>query len=1184
MSKMIFVESSFQRSVNLDYDFGDDEKLKSFIPTRAALNLLEEILRSVNPRSSARARILIGAYGKGKSHIVLMILSLLMKRDLSLFEKLLPKLEENPTLNRLVRNYYGGDNKILPVTINGSNVSLSQAFLTALHRTLAKYDLLDVMPQTNYQAALNVLERWAKDFPDTFAAFKKILDEPFKKFVTRLKNFDVAAYETFEKNYPALTAGSVFNPFLAFEPIEIYESVAKSLRAKGFSGLYVVFDEFSKFLETKIVGTSLVDTKMLQDFAERCSRSGRLQLHLMLISHKEIINYIDKLPKDKVDGWRGVSDRFAHVRLRNDFAQTYEVISSVIRRDKTRWKNFVAKHGREFDSLFERYSRHRIFSDVAADNIREIIRNCFPLHPVSTFILPRLSELVAQNERTLFTFLSAQGATTLPVFLENFDDDFRLLTPDLIYDYFEPLFRKELFDGEIHEFFLLTCSILNRIEGGTLAAKIIKTISLIYILGQFERLTPTKAQIMEIFSCAHETAEIESVLNELIEKDFVVYLKRSNGFLKLRKYSGVDVRQKIRDMVQKQAGKIFAKDVLNEENFDKYIYPSRYNDEREMTRYFSFKFIDGSEISAEIDWDVKGEKIDGDGIIVGVLPKSEDELKTFVEILRATSKGRPRYIFVLPKKFVDAESIIAEFAAVKNLRELAEEDPVLFDEYDVIFEDLQTLTKNFIGTYTRPENLRAIYVHDGKILQLRRRAELTELMSEICDAVYNLTPTINNETVNKNEITNVAAVARNKIVAALLREELEPNLGLRGTGQEVSIMRSTLIRTGVFIDGNNPRINLRPENSCMKHLLSTIEDFILTGGKNFGDLYERLTSPKYHIGLRLGVIPIYLAAVFNKYRRQVVIGNGFESVPLNVEALVQINAAPEKFSLEYVERNAATEIYLAKLAAAFDEYFIISQRNSFDGTANAMRRWFLALPKYAKEFSSDDKTFQRRRELLKALRQNLSGTDLLFKRLPRIFPRQDLSETADEIISAKKFFDGRLDALKIFLVAETKKFFSQDQTAILSEIFRQWARSLNEKVFEQIFPDGTEIFLRTIKNPSHDEKILVTELAELATGLRLEDWNDATIRNYFATLAQFKSTAENFHVVPVEPVEEKFGFQINFFDSAGEKVTGRFDTVEVSPRGKLLFNQIVSALDAMGRAIPVQEKRQILADVLKKFC
>ena len=57
--------------------------------------LLEEILLSTAETSTERSRVLIGAYGKGKSHIVLTILSILMKRDLRLFEKLLPKLEEH---------------------------------------------------------------------------------------------------------------------------------------------------------------------------------------------------------------------------------------------------------------------------------------------------------------------------------------------------------------------------------------------------------------------------------------------------------------------------------------------------------------------------------------------------------------------------------------------------------------------------------------------------------------------------------------------------------------------------------------------------------------------------------------------------------------------------------------------------------------------------------------------------------------------------------------------------------------------------------------------------------------------------------------------------------------------------------------------------------------------------------
>ena len=90
MRDMISIASGFQYSVNIGYDLGNNDKLKNFIPTKSALSLIEDILLSVAPTSNDRARVLIGAYGKGKSHIVLTILSLLLKRDLSLFEKLLP--------------------------------------------------------------------------------------------------------------------------------------------------------------------------------------------------------------------------------------------------------------------------------------------------------------------------------------------------------------------------------------------------------------------------------------------------------------------------------------------------------------------------------------------------------------------------------------------------------------------------------------------------------------------------------------------------------------------------------------------------------------------------------------------------------------------------------------------------------------------------------------------------------------------------------------------------------------------------------------------------------------------------------------------------------------------------------------------------------------------------------------
>lgn len=1201
MRDMISVASGFQYSVNIGYDLGSDNKLKSFIPTKSALSLLEDILLSVNPTSSDRARVLIGAYGKGKSHIVLTILSILMKRDLTLFEKLMPKIEENPRLYQLIQNYYESENKILPVVISGSNTSLTQAFLLSLQRTLSEHDLLSAMPETNYKAAISVIKRWQKDFPETFEKFLNGIDDPVEVFIDRLGNYDVAAYGAFEQVYPSLTAGSAFNPFLGFDVVELYESVAKSLKSKGYTGLYVVYDEFSKFLEANIVDASVSDTKMLQDFAEKCCRSGSLQLHLMLISHKEISNYIDKLPKEKTDGWRGVSERFKHIHMNNNFSQTYEIISSVIQHKEPIWGTFCDEHARDFEALFSRYQKHQMFMDAQGE-IETAIRGCFPLHPVSTFILPRLSERVAQNERTLFTFLSAEGTATLAVFLDEYEDNFTLVTPELIYDYFEPLLKKEVYAGDIHDTFVLTSTILNQIPEDTLGSKIIKTISLIYILGQFERLNPTKEQIIGIYSGTYELSEIEQAISDLIEKEFVIYIKRSNDYLRLKQTSGVDIQQKIHDQIESQSGKITTKDVLNGSNFDNYMYPTRYNDDHEMTRFFAFQFISSAEVTVDVDWNLKSESIDADGIIYGIIPENETQLKKITKIIKDTSLGYERYIFVLPKHYKDVEAVAQEYAAIAKLRDHAVDDPVLFDEYEVVFEDLQEIIKGFIGMYTHPENYRSVYIHNGNELHVYRKSGLTEVMSQICDAVYDMTPVINNESVNKNDITSVAQNSRNKIVSALLRSELEPNLGLSGTGQEVSIMRSTLLRTGIWSeDGGVPQINLHPENVNMRHMLETIEDFILetrqNGKTSFTELYERLTLPEYHIGLRYGLIPIYVAAVMHNYRQQIVINDRFGPIQTSADALIQINSDPSSFTLEYLDWNPEKENYIARLSDAFRDYVVDAERsgNSYDYVANAMRRWYMALPKYSKESTkrpTGEKLVRRQLEIMKLLRQNTSSSDLLFKKLPEAVDYHgDYADAATDIIDAKGFFDGLLTELKQELISKTKAAFlpENDKKAskktTLTDVAKDWCNRLDPKSFEQLFSDGTDRFLQHLRSMTNDEDLFITRLAKLATGLRLEDWDNKTVKQYIDALARFMKTAKDFHSsVVAETINDTSSYQVTFADEEGTSTTRRFDKVEVSARGKLLFNQITASLEAMGHSISEQEKRQILMEVLKKLC
>lgn len=907
MSKMIFVASGFQYSVNIGYDLNNETKIKNFIPTASALDLLEDILLSTQVSSTERARVLIGAYGKGKSHIMLTILSLLMKKDLSLFENTLSKLS-GTKLKQLIKNYYASSEKILPVVVSGSNTNLTQAFLLALQRTLASNDYLDIMPETNYKAAASIIDRWKNEFPETYMKFCELISKPVNIFVEELRQFNIKTYGEFESVYPTLTAGSVFNPFLGFDVVELYESAAKGLKKKGYTGIFVVYDEFSKYLEANIAAASISDTKMLQDFAEKCNRSGSTQMHIMLISHKEIANYIDVLPKQKVDGWRGVSERFLHVRLSNNFTQTYEIIGSVIQKDFSMWESFLLKNQKYFETLEERYRTHPIFSGMSEEEIQKTMEFCYPLHPVSTFILPRLSERVAQNERTLFTFLSANGVSTLPAYLETYDDqDFSLITPDQIYDYFEPLFKKEIYSGALHEIYILTEVILEQLERESLESKLVKCISLIYILEQFEKLRPTKEELYGIFSTSYCHKEVEAAIKALIEKEYVVYLKRSNHYLQLKQSSGVDIQQKISNVIETQRHTLSVADALNDVNLENYLYPSRYNDAHEMIRYFDFTFVTEDTVRNPKLLQAIMDKTASDGIIFGVLLNHADSFTDIKKLLLDLSSGMKRSLFVLPKNYQNIESAIREYKAVIELREQAVGDKILFDEYEVIYEDLRDLMISFISSYTHPEFYQADYIYYGCEQTINRKAALTELLSSICDECYAKTPLINNEALNRNEATPMARNSRNKIVAALLRTELEPNLGLTGTGQEVSIMRSTLVSTGILENvSSNISVNLHPkENPRMSHMLSEIEAFILDGRKNgsqsFHLLYERLCGADNGIALRKELVPIYLAAVLHEFKQQVVVSDRFGQVTLNADILLQINLQPEKFYLKYLD-------------------------------------------------------------------------------------------------------------------------------------------------------------------------------------------------------------------------------------------------------------------------------------------
>lgn len=550
-----------------------------------------------------------------------------------------------------------------------------------------------------------------------------------------------------------------------------------------------------------------------------------------------------------------------------------------------------------------------------------------------------------------------------------------------------------------------------------------------------------------------------------------------------------------------------------------------------------------------------------------------------------------------------ADDTVREYKAVETLKERAVSDKVLFDEYEVIYEDLREIINHYISDYTHPEKRASTYIYEGEEKQIVRKAAFTDLLSTICEKIYFNTPVIVNEAVNKNHPTTNSVNSRSKIVSGLLRSELEPNLGLSGAGQEVSILRSTLVRTGVLENPSNaPKINLHPQNYFMANLLGVIEKFVQDAQEqkmSFEELYARLTTPKCYIGLRKGLVPIYVAAVFHEYKKEIILYDKFAQVPLSNDTLLQIEAAPQDFTLQCLDWNNEKDEYVDALANVFKDYVVEAEKaaSGYNYVVAAMYRWYMGLPKYAKEAKHEpdgkqiDKT---NRQFLRKLKQNIGTHTLLFEQLPILITgnTECKAEIAKAVADIKFFYDQILSKLENTFCNEIKDVFGEGQdNAVLKRkslpsVVAEWSNRLDPSISEQLFADGTDRMLRLFfADKTLNEHTLTSNLAKLATDLNLGDWDADTHTAAIESIKRYKKTAEEFHKETDETSSETVsGYQLTYEDKSGCTVTKRFDKVETSKRGKLLYNAIESAITGMGQAVSEQEKRQILMDVLRELC
>lgn len=240
----------------------------------------------------------------------------------------------------------------------------------------------------------------------------------------------------FKRIHKNILSGAEFVSQNSLEVVDYYRKIANQLiNNYEYDGVYIVFDEFSKFLESRDEKTISNDMKIIQDLSELCNNSKTENIYLQLIMHKPINDYLS-VDKRIRNAFKGIEGRVNAYYFVSSLKNSFDLVSNVI----TKTKNYSQEKKKLKDYSEEVYKKMSqlppFYSNFTQEYLeKEMFDACFPLHPLTVYLLIKINEKVAQNERTLFTFLSKDTQNSLP-FIMNRDIDAHILYPDVIFDYF----------------------------------------------------------------------------------------------------------------------------------------------------------------------------------------------------------------------------------------------------------------------------------------------------------------------------------------------------------------------------------------------------------------------------------------------------------------------------------------------------------------------------------------------------------------------------------------------------------------------------------------------------------------------------------------------------------------------------------------------------------------------------
>ena len=884
LSELFHVTSRFHRSVHLERDFYGENPLEGYVLTVTAREILQRLIAALEDESTSKAWSLTGPYGSGKSAFALFAAKLLgdPKSPTTQAAMMLLKHGDASLWGQFTGLDLRGGRGFCPVLISGERSPISLALLRGLERGITVFSNSSIQHGSFRPLLLNIQKR--------------------------------------------LEAAENGNLPHASEITTLFEAAAGQIGAEGGAGLLLVVDELGKFLEYAAHDPEYGDLFVLQSLAEFATRSGQTPLLMLTILHQAFEQYAQRLATSQREEWAKVQGRFEDVSFVEPTEQVLRLIGSAI--EKT-----AAVENPNLSVAVDLELKPR---QLDKSEFVSLLESCLPLHPTVALVVSPLFRRFAQNERSLFALLNSSEPHGLQDFLSTHTYDGRVLpTFELsnLYDYIYNALGSGLYTSREGAKWAEIESAIGRLpDPSPMTVKLIKTIGLLGIVGEASvNLKASKALLryalddgMESFQNeVDESESFESALAMLEGRSIVIY-RRYNDAYALWEGSDIDIEARLREARAHLDPNLRLPTALSTLMQLQPLIARRHLFVTGTLRYFALRYTDleGFDEDLQMPSDDTDESDDADGLVLYALPTSELEIEQLVEkATEALVANREEVLIAIPQSISALRDAVLELWCLgwveENTPELAGDATARRELWarrtETEREVSEQLTSLFGGNLAAPQVALSptrkgdtggcSWYHNGQPIPITSRRALNEYLSEICDSVYNATPILRNELINRRKISSQAASARRRLIGGMLEYPHLEKLGIKSYPPEMSIYLSLLFDTGIHRSVSGVW-GFHPPNTDDKNRISLtwleIENFLNEceeRRQSVAELYKRLEQPPF--GLRSGPMPILLCAILLHYETEIALyEDGSFVADISMPVFERLIRAPEKFEIK----------------------------------------------------------------------------------------------------------------------------------------------------------------------------------------------------------------------------------------------------------------------------------------------